>query len=98
MKFLATAAALSLTALMSLPAQAAPVKMTDAQLDLVVAGTDYHYCPPTETTKGNNGWGNGADGTNAGSLAGATSPSKSTNMSMPEAGKINTNPIMSSGR
>jgi hypothetical protein len=97
MKFSATVVALSLTALVSLPSLAAPVRMTDAQLDLVVAGTDYHYCPP-ETTKGNNGWGNGADGTNAGSLAGGTGPSKSINGSNPAEGKININPTTSSGR
>ena len=97
MKFFTTAAALSLTALMSLPSQAAPVKMTDAQLDLVVAGTDYHHCPP-ETLKGNNGWGNGADGTNAGSFAGATAASKMANASVPTEGRINTNPTTSTGR
>lgn len=84
-------------ALAALPASAAPTKMTLAQLDLVVAGTDY-TCPPTETTKGNNGWGNGADGTNPGSFAGATAPSKSANASVPSAGAINTNPTTSDGR
>ncbi len=29
--------------------------------------------PPEETTKGNNGWGNGTDGTNPGSFAGPAS-------------------------
>jgi hypothetical protein len=48
--------------------------------------------------KGNNGWGNGADPTNAGSFSGGTEPSKSTNSSQPEAGKINTNPTDSDGR
>lgn len=48
--------------------------------------------------KGNNGWGNGADPTNAGSFSGGTAPSKSTNSSQPEAGKINTNPTDSDGR
>lgn len=97
MKFSTTAAALSLTALVSLPSLAAPVKMTDAQLDMVVAGTDYHTCPP-DTVKGNNGWGNGADGTNAGSTQGATAASKVAGMNLPSADKINTNPTMSSGR
>ncbi|MBN8631418.1 MAG: hypothetical protein J0L76_11235 [Rhodobacterales bacterium] len=32
--------------------------------------------PPTETKKGNNGWGNGGDTTNAGSDKGGTAPSK----------------------
>ncbi len=97
MKFSATVVALSLTALVSLPSLAAPVRMTDAQLDLVVAGTDYHYCPP-ETTKGNNGWGNGADGTNAGSFRGATSASKIAGGNLTVADKINTNPTTSTGR
>ncbi|UWR02306.1 hypothetical protein [Ruegeria conchae] len=35
--------------------------------------------PPTQTKKGDNGWGNGADTTNAGSFSGGTSSSKSTN-------------------
>ena len=48
--------------------------------------------------KGNNGWGNGADGTNAGSFSGGTDPSKSTNSSQPDAGQINTNPTTSDGR
>src|SRR5262249_51849408 len=45
--------------------------------------------------KGNNGWGNGADPTNAGSFSGGTAPSKSTNSSDPSAGKTNTNPTTS---
>ncbi|WP_299986637.1 hypothetical protein [uncultured Ruegeria sp.] len=35
--------------------------------------------PPSETKKGDNGWGNGADTTNAGSFSGGTSSSKSSN-------------------
>lgn len=35
--------------------------------------------PPEEATKGNNGWGNGADSTNAGSNSGATAVTKSVN-------------------
>ncbi len=97
MKLSATAVTLLLTAFASLPSLAAPVKMTDAQLDMVVAGTDY-TCPPPEMAKGNNGWGNGADGTNPGSFAGATAASKSANESVPAAGKINTNPTTSTGR
>ena len=34
---------------------------------------------PNEDVKGNNGWGNGPDTTNAGSFSGATAPSKSSN-------------------
>lgn len=89
--------AVLLTAFVSLPSSAAPVKMTDTQLDMVVAGTDY-TCPPPETTKGNNGWGNGADGTNPGSVHGATAASKIAGMNLPNADKINTNPTTSTGR
>lgn len=35
--------------------------------------------PPEEPTKGNNGWGNGADTTNSGSFSGATAETKSVN-------------------
>jgi hypothetical protein len=35
--------------------------------------------PPPETTKGNNGWGNGPDSTNAGSFSGGTAVTKSVN-------------------
>ncbi len=35
--------------------------------------------PPPEETKGNNGWGNGPDSTNAGSNSGATAVTKSVN-------------------
>ncbi len=96
MKFFACAAMTALAALTALPASAAPKKMTLAQLDMVVAGHDYH-CPPEERVKGNNGWGNGADPTNPGSFSGATERSKSTNMSIPGGG-INTNPTTSTGR
>lgn len=86
----------SLAALITLPASAAPKKMSLEHLDMVVAGTDY-TCPPEERVKGNNGWGNGADPTNPGSFSGATAPSKSTNSSIPGGG-INENPTTSSGR
>jgi hypothetical protein len=71
-----------------------PVKMTDQQLDQVVAGwltncSDRAVC-------GNNGWGNGTDGINPGSFSGATAPSKSTNGT--NGPGINTNPTTSSGR
>jgi hypothetical protein len=79
---------------------AAPVKLSKAQMDQVVAGWDYCVCcnPPPTAAKGNNGWGNGADPTNPGSFHGATSPSKIANASVPSAGKINTNPTNSAGR
>ncbi len=48
--------------------------------------------------KGNNGWGNGSDPSNPGSDNGGTAPSKMANASVPEAGKINTNPTTSDGR
>lgn len=35
--------------------------------------------PPPEETKGNNGWGNGPDSTNAGSFSGGTAVTKSVN-------------------
>lgn len=97
MKLCAMAVSLSLTAFVSLPSLAAPVKMTDAQLDLVVAGTDY-TCPEHEVMKGNNGWGNGADPTNPGSDKGATAESKVAGINLPMANRINTNPTTSSGR
>ncbi len=98
MKFFTATMLVAVGTMAALPAAAAPAKMTDAQLDLVVAGTDY-TCPPPETTaKGNNGWGNGTDGTNPGSFNGATAPSKTSGLSEPAFGKINTNPTMSSGR
>lgn len=83
-------AALALTAIVSLATAAEPVRMSDAQLDMVVAGND---CEPE---KGNNGWGNGFDGTNAGSFSGGTAPSKSANGSVD--GGINLNPTESTGR
>lgn len=82
-------AALILTALASLATAAEPMRMTDAQLDTVVAGT-------SDDCKGNNGWGNGTDPTNAGSFSGATEPSKSINDSFD--GGINLNPTTSDGR
>jgi hypothetical protein len=81
---------------MSSPVSAAPQKMTDDLLDQVVAGT--YICPPSSKVKGNNGWGNGADGTNPGSFKGATSASKIAGANLTSANRINTNPTMSSGR
>lgn len=87
--FIAAFAAASLTA------HAAPEKMSTEKLDQVVAGT---FTETPTTTKGNNGWGNGADGTNAGSFAGPTSPSKIAGGNLTGANKINTNPTTSTGR
>lgn len=87
-------AALALTALASLATAAEPVKMSSAELDTVVAGCG---CEPE---KGNNGWGNGADGTNAGSDNGGTLLSKSANDSVDDLGipPLNWNPTTSDGR
>lgn len=82
-------AALALTAVASLATAAEPVRMTDAQLDTVVAGV-------RDECKGDNGWGNGTDPTNAGSFSGGTEPSKSTNLTFD--GGINENPTTSTGR
>jgi hypothetical protein len=75
-------------------AAASPVVMSDAVLDRVVAGTG----TPIPVLKGNNGWGNGADGTNPGSAAGGTSASKLAGFNQGGLGKINTNPTTSTGR
>ena len=65
------------------------------ELKQIHAGADGD---PTTAKKGNNGWGNGADPSNPGSDDGGTAPSKTANASVPEAGKINTNPTDSTGR
>jgi hypothetical protein len=88
-------AAIALSAFISVPVTAQPTKMSDTQLDRVVAGWvdncgRYVVC-------GNNGWGNGADDINPGSFSGATAPSKGTNSSIPGGG-INENPTTSTGR
>lgn len=91
------AAAVALSAVVSLPAAAAMKKMSGEMLDQVVAGTD--YCPPPEVrVKGNNGWGNGADPSNPGSDHGATRASKNANINLVGANKVNTNPTTSTGR
>jgi|GEM_PF-6203872 len=92
----ALTAALALTALASLATAAEPKKMTDAQLDTVVAGAD-------PNCQGNNGWGNGADGTNAGSDAGPNALSKlgdpvGTGLNVAGATGTNVNPTTSTGR
>ena len=77
---------------------AEPKAMTNSELDQVVAGTyTCCYCPPPENVKGDNGWGNGADLSNAGSDNGGTAASKTANASIPGGG-INQNPTTSSGR
>jgi hypothetical protein len=92
-------AGIALASIMALPAMAAPERMTSAQLDEVVAGTDYGGCPPPVTEKGNNGWGNGADPSNPGSDNGLTAPSKMSNINLPAGqDKPNTNPTGSTGR
>ena len=94
-------AGLALASLVSLPALAAPERMSSAQLDEVVAGTYTCTCepPPTGKEKGNNGWGNGADPSNPGSGSGRTGPSKTNNDNLPPGqDRPNTNPTGSSGR
>jgi opacity protein-like surface antigen len=72
-----------------------PVKMTDQQLDQVVAGwKNGEPCGISEC--GNNGWGNGTDGINPGSDNGGTAPSKLANGTAGPG--INTNPTNSTGR
>jgi hypothetical protein len=88
----ALATVIAATAFLSLPAAAAPVKMTDAALDKVAGGCG------CEVEKGNNGWGNGTDGINAGSGSGGSAPSKTANDSVADAGQININPTTSNGR
>jgi len=92
-------------AFLSVSAFAAPTKMNSEALDQVVAGTGDCGCPPPNgKVKGNNGWGNGADGPNAGSDEGRTAASKigfpaETGGNLPSPpNKINTNPTGSTGR
>lgn len=95
-------AGIALASIVSLPALAAPERMSIAQLDEVVAGTDCCVCPPPPPTgneKGNNGWGNGADPSNPGSDHGGTAPSKNANNNLPPGqDRRNTNPTGSTGR
>lgn len=45
--------------------------------------------PPSDPGKGNNGWGNGADSTNAGSFSGKTSVTKDNNgLNQPRLGPV----------
>jgi hypothetical protein len=75
-------------------AVAAPVKMTDTQLDSVVAGWNPggNLCGASAFDCGNNGWGNGWDPTNPGSDSGATAPSKDNNGTILGFGSINIDP------
>ena len=73
------------TAIFSMPAFAEPQRLTEGELDLISAGT-YDPCPPPTVYKGNNGWGNGAEGINNGSFRGKTSLSKITESSIPGGG------------
>ena len=96
-------AGLALASIVSLPALAAPERMSSAQLDEVVAGTGTCGCPepppPNGKVKGNNGWGNGADPSNPGSDNGKTAPSKTANNNLPSPpNRPNTNPTGSTGR
>jgi hypothetical protein len=84
-KFLTAVSAAA--AFIALPVTAAPVKMTSVELDDIVAGT--YYPPPEETVKGNNGWGNGIDGTNPGSDKGnALQRSTKLNQTNPRSDKF----------
>src|SRR5690242_12662659 len=78
---------------------AGPAKMTDAQLDQVVAGwvnPGGNPCGRSPWDCGNNGWGNGFDLTNPGSFHGLTAPSKMVNGS--NGTGPNLNPTTSNGR
>ena len=77
-------------------AAAAPEKMTDSQLDSVVAGNinpSGNDCGSSAWACGNNGWGNGWDDINPGSDAGATAPSKDNNGTILGFGQINIDPV-----
>lgn len=92
-------AGIALASVLALPAWAAPERMSSAQLDEVVAGTDCTCGCPTPTEKGNNGWGNGSDPSNPGSDNGGTAPSKTANDNLPPGqNRPNTNPTGSTGR
>jgi hypothetical protein len=74
-------------------AAAAPEKMTESQLDQVVAGWDGAGCDHSPFLCGNNGWGNGWDPINPGSDAGGTEPSKMNNGTILGFGQINIDPV-----
>jgi hypothetical protein len=96
---LSTAVALIASVALAAPMTKAPAakRMTDQQLDAVVGGW-VNGEPCNLVACGDNGWGNGTDPINPGSDNGATAPSKLANLSVPAAGKINTNPTTSTGR
>jgi hypothetical protein len=73
-------------------------KLTFDELQQIAGGGDPQGQGNGSKLHADNGWGNGADSTNAGSFSGGTAPSKSTNSSQPDDGKINTNPTTSDGR
>jgi len=76
-------------------------KMTEQQLDTVVAGwvnSGGNPCGNSQWDCGNNGWGNGWDLGTPGSDDGATAPSKTNNDTVLFTGKINENPTTSNGR
>jgi hypothetical protein len=73
-------------------AAAAPIKMTDTQLDNVVAGWNPGGNECGNAGCGNNGWGNGWDDINAGSPNGGTAPSKLNNGTIDGFGQINVDP------
>jgi len=65
--------------------------------DLSLSEVTFVYGGGVEPSpKGNNGWGNGADGINAGSGSGGSADSKTANGTTD--GKPNSNPTTSSGR
>ena len=72
--------------------------LTIEELKQIAGGGDADGLGNSTKVKGNNGWGNGEDPNTPGSDNGGTAPSKSANGSVPEAGKINTNPTTSDGR
>ncbi len=86
----ALTAAVALTALASLASAAESRKMNDTQLDQVVAGNCGCHA--------DNGWGNGADGINAGSDDGLTAPSKLAGYNDATLTGVNSNPTTSTGR
>jgi hypothetical protein len=57
-------------------------KLNVEEMELIAGAGDAcctKDCPPTKREHADNGWGNGADSTNAGSFSGGTAGSKSDN-------------------
>ncbi len=76
-------------------------KMTEQQLDTVVAGwvnAGGQPCGASQWDCGDNGWGDGYDLNNPGSYSGGTAPSKTANGTVYGYGQININPTTSNGR